>query len=90
MSSIPAASNGQVVTYPPCQPWCFYQPEDPDQDDGAPDAQDADANRHHRNSYRSSCAPWMAHCQQSPLTFNPVMPDPSPRLSPTAPSSRKE
>lgn len=78
-------ANGQiVVTYPPCQPWCFYQPEDHDPDDGdychlpigrgltgltldgnkyelsamlvyarlpdgAPDAQTANANNHHRN-----------------------------------------
>jgi hypothetical protein len=30
MRSIRTPSNGQVVTYPPCQPWCFYQPEDHD------------------------------------------------------------
>ena len=34
MSSVAAPSNGRVVTYPPCQPWCFYQPEDHDQEDG--------------------------------------------------------
>jgi hypothetical protein len=84
MSSVAAPSNGRVVTYPPCQPWCFYQPEDHDQEDGdychlaigrgitgltldgdkyelsamlvyarlphgARDAQNAKANRHHRN-----------------------------------------
>jgi hypothetical protein len=92
MRSIRTPSNGQVVTYPPCQPWCFYQPEDHDPDDGdychlpigrgltgltldgdhyelsamlvyarlpdgAPDAHNANANRHHRNVVQIALCP---------------------------------
>ncbi|HEV7829769.1 MAG TPA: hypothetical protein VGP04_13160 [Pseudonocardiaceae bacterium] len=92
MSRIPTPSNGQVITYPPCQPWCFYPPEDHDPDDGdychlpigrgitgltrdgdqyelsallvyarlphgAPDAQNADANMHHRNVVQIAVCP---------------------------------
>jgi hypothetical protein len=92
MRSISTPSNGQVVTYPPCQPWCFYWPEDHDPDDGgychlpigrgvtgltldgdqyelstmlvyarlphgAPDAHNANANRHHRNVVQIALCP---------------------------------